>query len=248
MVSRIVVIILTLFLAASGLKAESYASKVKKGNEALKTGDTKTALDYYHNAETDLPESPELSYNIAGALYQQKGYEEAVQQFEKSLKTTDIKVEASANYNLGNTYFRMGDYEKAIGSFENALKGNPKDMDAKFNLELARKMLKEQTKPQQGDDPNQPGKPDKQDDRQQNRNQQDQQQQDQNQQEQNQQSEPQQQDKNQQDQQKQGQAKDQKMSKEDAERILNALRDDEQKLQKQAKREVVKGDYNGRDW
>jgi Ca-activated chloride channel homolog len=243
--SRIVLTLALCTLVVSGLHAESYVSKVKKGNEALKTGDTKSALDYYHDAETDLPESPELSYNLGGALYQQKGYEEAVSQFEKSLKTTDIKVEAAANFNLGNTYFRMGDYEKAIGSYENALKGNPKDMDAKFNLELARKKLKEQTKPQQQNQQDQQ----KQQDQKQQQQQQNQDQQNQNQQNKDQQQDQQQQqDKNQQDQQKQGQAKDQKMSKEDAERILNALRDDEQKLQKQAKREVVKGDYNGKDW
>ncbi len=244
MCNRVMLMVVLSLLAAGSLHAESYVSKVKKGNEALKTGDAKTALDYYHDAETDLPESPELNYNMGGALYQQKGYEEAVQQFEKSLKSTDINVEAAAHYNLGSTYFRMGDYEKAIGSYENALKANPKDMDAKFNLELARKKLKEQIKPQPGDDPNLPGKQDKKDQQQQ----QNPDQQNQDQQSKDQQQEQQQQEQNQPDQQKPGQAKDQKMSKEDAERILNALRDDEQKLQKQAKREVGKGDYNGRDW
>ena len=38
------------------------------------------------------------------------------------------------------------------------------------------------------------------------------------------------------------------MSEEDAERILNALRDDEKEIQKKLKRRQVAGDYVGKDW
>jgi tetratricopeptide (TPR) repeat protein len=37
----------------------------------------------------------------------------------------------------------MQDYQKAIESYQKALEINPDDIDAKFNLELARRMLKE---------------------------------------------------------------------------------------------------------
>ncbi|MEW6050579.1 MAG: tetratricopeptide repeat protein [Candidatus Zixiibacteriota bacterium] len=236
---RISCLLLCILASVQIATAQGYVAKVKKGNEALKTGDSKSALDYYHDAETDIPESPELSYNIAGALHQQKGFEEAVAEYQKALKSTDISLEAHAQYNLGNTFYRMGDYEKAITSYENALKDDPRDMDAKFNLELARKQLKEQTKPQQQQQKQQ-DQQNKQDQKQ-NQDQQKQQQQDkQSQQDKDQSQNP--------DQREQNNPKEQKMSKEDAERILNSLRDDEQKLQKKAKREVVAGDYTGKDW
>ena len=38
------------------------------------------------------------------------------------------------------------------------------------------------------------------------------------------------------------------MSQEDAERILNALRDDEQEIQEKIKRQRAVGDYTGKDW
>ena len=41
---------------------------------------------------------------------------------------------------------------------------------------------------------------------------------------------------------------DKEMSREDAERILNALRDDEQDLQKKIKRKAKGSDYIGKDW
>mgnify|MGYP001616573834 CR=1 FL=1 len=38
------------------------------------------------------------------------------------------------------------------------------------------------------------------------------------------------------------------MSKEDAERILNALKDDEKDIQKKVQRQVKAGNYSGKDW
>jgi len=233
--------LLMLTLTVVDALGEDHIDLVKKGNEAFKNGNYKKALEYYHRAETDLPESPELDYNVAGALHKDGGYEQAVDKYTKALNTTDINLEVSAHYNLGNTYFRMEDYPNAIKSYENALSINPNDMDAKYNLELARKMLKDQMQPQQ------------QDQQQQQKQQQQEQEQDQ-QEEQNQQQEPddQQQDQQQQEQQQQQQEQQQEqqkeISKEDAERILNALRDDEQDIQKKIKRQTKAGNYTGKDW
>ncbi len=227
---------LVLFFTGLTVRADDYIDAVRKGNEAFNNKDYKTALEQYHIAEADIPESAELDYNIAGALFQQGAYEETVEKYTRALNTTDIDLEAKAHYNLGNTYYRMGDYMNAIKSYENALNLNPDDMEAKFNLELARRMLKEQTKPQQQQQQQQ----------QQQDQQQDQQQQDQQQQQQQQQQE---QDQQQQDQQQQPQPRDEKeISREDAERILNALRDDEQDFQKELKKQKVSGDYIGKDW
>jgi len=226
---------LTLMLTAVNALGEDHIDLVKKGNEAFENGDYKKALEYYHRAETDLPESPELDYNVAGALHKDGGYEQAVDKYTKALNTTDINLEVSAHYNLGNTYFRMEDYQNAIKSYENALSINPNDMDAKYNLELARKMLKDQMQPQQQD----------QQEQQQQEQEQDQQEQDQQQQ---QQQDDQQQDQQQQEQQQQQQEQQKEISKEDAERILNALRDDEQDIQKKIKRQRKAGNYTGKDW
>ena len=137
-----------LLLVTGSVAAENYVDKVMQGNAAFKAGDNKKALEYYHSAETELPESPELEYNIAGALHRDGGFEEAVEKYSKALNSTDINIEAQAHYNLGNTLFRMEDYQKAIPSYQKSLEINPDDMDAKFNLELARRKLKEQMEQQ----------------------------------------------------------------------------------------------------
>jgi Ca-activated chloride channel homolog len=223
-----------------------YVDAVKKGNEAFSKQEYMKALERYHAAETDLPASPELDYNVAGALFGQGKYEEAVDKFTHALNTTDPQLAAKAHYNLGNTYYRMQDYVKAIQSYEESLKLNPRDMDAKFNLELARRMLKEHSKPQQQNQQNQQQQKQNQQQNQQDQNKDDQQKKD------DQQQKPDQADqkKDQQQPQKaqQNPKDDKKMSKEDAERILNALKDNEQDTQKKLKRQVVSGEYNGKDW
>ncbi len=228
-----------LFLAQTVL-AVDYIDLVKRGNEALRVKDNKKALEFYRQAETEMPESPELNYNLGGALYEAGNYEEAVERLQRSMNTVDPKLEAAAQYNLGNTYFRMQDYQKAIASYQEALKLNPDDMDSKFNLELSRKMLKEQIKPEQQNNQQQQQQnqqPDqKQDQQQQNQNQQDEQ------------KENQQDQKDQEKQQKSQQPDEKKMSKEDAERILNALKDDEKDIQKKVQRQAKAGNYSGKDW
>lgn len=239
------VLILILFMVQTVLA--DFIGTVKKGNEAYQKKDYKAALEQYRAAEADNPTSPELDYNIGTALINDGAYEEAIDKLQKALRTQDISVEASAHYNMGNTYYRMNNYQNAIKEFEEALKLNPQDVDAKFNLELTRKKLKEQMKPQQ--DPNNQNKSDstqQQQQQQDQQNKQDQKNQDQQQQQQDQSQQDQQKQKDQQQQGQTGQPK--QMTKEDAERILNALKDDEQDIQKKIRRNVQAGEYSGRDW
>ena len=240
-----IVLISMFFLVASAFAGDDYIDAVKKGNEAFLEKDYKKALEQYHIAETEIPESSELDYNIAGALYEQGNYEETVDKYTRALNTVDIGLETDAHYNLGNTYYRMGDYVNAIKSYENALNNDPTDVDAKYNLELARKMLKEQTKSEEQQQQDQQQQQQQQEEQEKDKQQQDQQEQEQQDQQQ------QQQENEQQDQQEQQQPQPQdekEMSKEDAERILNALRDDEQDIQKKIKRQKAAGDYTGKDW
>ena len=233
---------LLLMFMTGPVASDDHIDAVEKGNQAYSEQDYKTALEQYHVAETEIPESPELEYNVAGALYQQGKYEEALDKFTRSLNSTDIGLEGRGHYNIGNTHYRMGDYQKAILSYENALNINPDDVDAKFNLELARKMLKEQIKPEEQEQDQQ------QQQQEQQQQQQDQEQDQQEEQNQQQQDEQQDQQQNQQDQQQQQPQDVQEMSKEDAERILNALRDDEKDIQEKLRRHRVSGEYNGKDW
>ncbi|MBD3332660.1 tetratricopeptide repeat protein [candidate division GN15 bacterium] len=245
-------LVIGLMLPAVPVSAQDYIDLVRKGNKAFKQKEYDQALDFYRNAETEIPASAELDYNIGGALHHKQSYEEAIETYERALGTTDPNLEAQAHYNLGNTYFRMGDYQKAIESYQNSLDINPEDMDAKYNLEVARRMLKEHSKPQQQQQQNKQQQQQQQEQQeQQEQKQQEQQEQDQqDQQQQQQQQRPEGEQDEEQQQQQQPQPQEQKeMSQEDAERILNALRDDEREMQEKIKRRMrIRGDYTGKDW
>lgn len=254
---KLVIMALVLGVAA-GARAD-YLDDIKEGNRAYDAGDFKTAIERFQKAEAEKPEDPRLQYNIAGAAYQLGEFEKAQDYFTKALGTPDIALESKTHYNLGNTYFRMQDYPQAIKAYEDALRLDPNNVDAKVNLELARRMLKENTKPQQGENQDQKQGQDQQKQDGQNKqdpqqDQQDQQQQQQDQQQQGQDKAQQQPKEGEQDQaekpqESEQQLKEQQISKEDAERILNALRDDERDIQEKLKRKVrAKGDYTGKDW
>jgi tetratricopeptide (TPR) repeat protein len=225
----------------ASVNAEDYISKVQQGNEAFAQKEFSKALDKYREADLDHPGSPEIDYNVAGGLHALGKYEEALDTYQRALKSPLLPVQAEAQYNLGSTYYRMGDYQKSIESFQEALKINPNDMDAKYNLEMARKMLKENMKPQNDDKDKNKEEQKKQDQQKQDQQQQqDQQKQDE--------KKDQQDQKDQSKQEQQQQGKPKEISKEDAERILNALKDDEQKTQKKVRRAVGNSNYSGKDW
>ena len=251
-----------LLMLSVGARAD-YIDAVDKGNEALNTGDYKTALEQYHIAETDIPNSPELNYNMGLALYEQGSYDEATDRFTKATESESSGLASSAYYNLGNTKFKSQDYAGAIENYKKSLELNSEDMDAKYNLELARKMLKENAQKQPQDQQQQQQQQQEQKDQQQ----QQQDQKDQQQQQQQNQPQPDENGEDQQDQpQQQGQEGDQEqsqdstsaqqmqpddnkpMSKEDAERILNAFKNDEQEVQKKIKRAKSTSSYYGKDW
>ena len=94
----------------------------------------------------------ESYYNAANALYKQKKYREAIQNYEKA-KFND-KISRAKNFaNIGNAYAKMSNevnLKKAVESYERSLKLH-EDKDTRENLEAVKKALKkrEQQKQQQ---------------------------------------------------------------------------------------------------
>jgi Ca-activated chloride channel homolog len=127
---------------------------------------------------------------------------------------------AKVHHNIGNSLLKSNKIQESIESYKTALKHNPDDADTKYNLSYALSLLNDQDQNKQ-QDKNQDN---------QNKNDQNQQNQDQNQdqdQQKNEQQQNQPQPKDQETQQdnlKQPQQQEAKISKEDAERILEALK------------------------
>lgn len=104
----------------------------------------------------------EAIYNLGTAQYQQKKFEDAIESFKKSTENYSTKSEgidakmmkAASYHNLGNAYLLKQDASNAIEAYKNALKLNPTDLDTKYNLVFALQEKKKQ-------DQNKDGKGDK---------------------------------------------------------------------------------------
>lgn len=92
----------------------------------------------------------EAYFNLGNTVYQQGRFEEARENYKKLLPLFDNKNElAEAYHNIGNTFMAEKKWEESIKSFKNALRNNPADMDTKYNLAFAQEMLKEQQQEEQ---------------------------------------------------------------------------------------------------
>ena len=141
---RFYVILLVVLALSESALGDNAASLNEKGNEAFSKGDYKTALDFYQRAEIERPETPQLYYNHANASTEANGLDEALKNYQQALNLADTSLQAQIYYNIGCNYFLQGNYARAIDAYQKALELNPDDLDAKCNLELTRKRLEEQ--------------------------------------------------------------------------------------------------------
>ena len=201
--------------------AQSSKKLIHDGNqkyEEKKFGDAE--IDYKKSINTK--ENAFIgNYNLGNAYYQQGKFDQAKQQFETAseLKSANKEELSKSYHNLGNTLIKNKKYEESVQAFKQALKLNPKDNYTRYNLAYAQSMLQQQQQKQDGDK-NQ-NKKDQKDQQKENKKQEQQKQQEQ----------KQEQSKEEQAK-KESQPRKDKISKEDAEKILQALNNDEKKTQK----------------
>jgi Ca-activated chloride channel family protein len=216
-----------LFTALLSLQAQNERKVIRQGIKAYKQGDFGEAEVQFRKAGDINQESFEAAFNTGAALYGQKKYEETVKQFEPLVgRAEDPGSVAHVWHNIGNSLLESRQYAQSIEAYKNSLRLNPKDMDTKYNLAYAKKKLQDQQQQQQ-----------------QNKDQQQQQKQDQQQQQQKQNQQQQQQKQDQQPQPLQ-------ISKEDAQRMLEAIQQQEKDVKEKVdiKKAAVAKVKTEKDW
>ncbi|HUN66978.1 MAG TPA: tetratricopeptide repeat protein [Bacteroidota bacterium] len=244
-----VLMLCLLCIFPASLRSQSERSLIRDGNASY--GDTKFSdaeVDYRKALEKNR-ESQTGVFNLGDALYKQGRYAEAAQQYALTAsKASDRDVRAKAYHNLGNSLLKVQKYPESVSAFKEALKANPEDLDTKYNYEFARAMLRQQQQQQQQKNDKQKNdkqKNDKQDKQQQQQDQQNKDQRKGQDQAQNQQNGEKKAD---QDNTRTAQARKQQISKEDAERILQALNNEEKDVQKKLHKKVPAHVKIDKDW
>lgn len=220
--------ILLLSLPIAGLQetfAQSAEEVIRQGNEQYRKQDYTGAQSNYEKAG----DAVEGIYNLGNALYAQQQYEKAAEQFNKAAaQTTDPAVRSGAYHNLGNALLQQKKYQESIDAYKKALRDAPSNADTKYNLAYAQQMLKKQQQQQQQN--------------------QDQQKKDQKQDQKNKQQQDPQNKPN--DQNKQNEPDPKDMSKEELDRVLKSLNEDDKAVQDKVNKQKAKpaGGDPDKDW
>jgi tetratricopeptide (TPR) repeat protein len=221
---KLIIVLFLLTLTGINLPAQNERRFIRNGHDYYEDEKYVESEIEFRKALEKNPESFEGRFNLGDALFKQNKIDEALEQFQAIRNSTDDKEKISDVYhNIGNAFFAKQQYDKSIEAYKEALRYDPDDNETRYNLLAAMKMLQNQQQ-NQNQDQNQ-----EQQEQQQNQQQQQDQQNQQEQQDQQNQQDQQQGQQNQQQQQQQ-------ISKEDAERILKSIDEDEAKLQEKIKK------------
>ena len=246
---------LGIFLSLTLPARAAAPGEVAEGNRLYAEGKFEEALNAYHRAAQDEPDSPRIFFNLGDALYRLGRHRESDDLFRKvgRARESSPALAAGAWYNLGNSLLEQENLEESLQAYRRAIEADPADLDAKYNYEVA--LLRQQQQQQQ-----QQQKQQKQEQQEQEQEQEQQQEQEQEkEQEQEQQQEKQQQQEQQQDQQQQQEQQSQErqqprpqdgqLNPEDVNRLLDAFAAEEE-AQREKLREQKTSDFTSgyRDW
>jgi Ca-activated chloride channel family protein len=136
--------------SAQQLKRLQSNGLIKKGNKSYESKNYNGSEKFYDEALSYDPDSYAGNFNRGDALYKQKKYNEAAESFKKAAETGPGKNEQmSSYYNLGNCYLKTDKIEESIEAYKKALKINPDDLYSKFNLSYAIEKRKKKQQQQQ---------------------------------------------------------------------------------------------------
>lgn len=119
------------------------ADDINKGNREYKKKKYESALTKYRDAQIKQPEHPIIHYDMGNTLHKLEKYPEAEQAYNRALKSKNRKLRAKTFYNLGNNYLEQEQYAEAVKQYHKALKLKPRDEDTIYNLSQALAFIKQ---------------------------------------------------------------------------------------------------------
>ena len=154
-----VLITCSLLLFAAFTFAQGKDKNLPRGNKEFAEKKYIQAEADYRIARSKAPATAPAAYNLGNAIYKQKLPGEAKFAYMNAAQNAKTKKQKHlAFHNLGNTLMQEKNYTAAVEAYKNALRNNPADDETRYNFALAKKMLKDNPPPP-------PTKDDKKDDK-----------------------------------------------------------------------------------
>ena len=137
-------------LQTGAVVGDAAAARAAEAKELYERQQYEEALRLYRDAQLERPESALLHFNTGDALYQLGKPDEALEQFERaSVGGKESQLQADAFFNMGKTLFQQEAFGPAAEAFKQVLEIDSRDLQAKLHLEMAQERLEEQQQQQQ---------------------------------------------------------------------------------------------------
>lgn len=145
MENRIVHILLLLTFVGN---AQQKDKVLPKANEEYVGKNFVEAEANYRISKSKFPNRTVASYNLGNSIYKQNQFSESKYAYANALKNVKTRTQKhKAFHNLGNVFMKEKDYTQAVEAYKNALRNNPEDEETRYNYALAKKMLKDNPPP-----------------------------------------------------------------------------------------------------
>jgi tetratricopeptide (TPR) repeat protein len=141
MKNYIVYILLTFSFAVS---AQEKDKTLPKANDQYSEKNFVEAEANYRISHSKFPKRTVAPYNLGNAIYKQNQNAEAKFAYATALANTKSRVQKHKIYhNLGNVFMKEKNYTDAVEAYKNALRNKPSDEETRYNYALAKQKLKE---------------------------------------------------------------------------------------------------------
>ena len=139
----IIVTVAMLLVGTAQAGAQTDRNLIRQGNRAFKSQKWAVAETQYRKAIFKNQKNPQAIYNLGCALMAQQKDSMAIQQFTHAAQLETNRLRRAASYhNMGVIMQNHREYAQAIEYYKMALRCNPQDNETRYNLALCKKLLK----------------------------------------------------------------------------------------------------------
>lgn len=132
------------------LQLQSAHNYVYEGNELVEADNYISAEKEYRKAISKAPSVVAGAYNLGNTYYDKGNFDEALYRHTQAAEQATSKAEKhKAFHNIGNILMKKDLCQEAVEAFKNALRNDPSDDETRYNLAIAKECAAQQEQEQE---------------------------------------------------------------------------------------------------